>query len=333
MAAKRTILTSWKQASAQQAPLLAAGVAFYAFLSLFPALIAGVLTYGLVASPETVQRQSAQITDALPADAASIVTGQLDALTSTDPGSLGLGLALAVLLAVYSASGGVGNLVTAINAMFGLKDTRGFVQKKLLALGLTAGAIVFLIVVIGLVAAAPAVFDAIDIVPGVRIALEAGRWALLLGAIVVALGVLFRVAPNRPRPGRLVSKGVVVASVLWVLVSVGFSLYVDNFGSYGKTYGALAGVVVLLLWLWIGIYAVLLGATVEAVRERIVTDETVAEDAEIAEWRTYDAENETIAPQVVEEPDPEPVPEPEPEPAPRGRLRSLLHRSKASSDR
>lgn len=311
MATKSTVVTAWKQASAQQAPLLAAGVAFYTFLSLFPAIIAAVLTYGLVASPETVAKQSADLTDQLPADAASLISGQLEALTSTPRSSLGVGLVLAVVLALYSASGGVGNLITAINAMFGLKDDRNFVKKKGIALGLTAGAIVFLVVVIGLVAAAPAVFNVIDIVPGVRYALEAARWALLAGAVVVAIGVLFRIAPNRAPTTRLVSKGVLVASALWILVSIGFSLYVDNFGSYGKTYGALAGVVVLLLWLWIGLYAILLGATIEAVREQIVTKETVTEDDEIAQWRTYDAENETIAPIVVDEAPAEPAaPEP-----------------------
>ena len=303
MAAKSTIVTAWKQASAQQAPLLAAGVAFYTFLSLFPALIAGVLTYGIVASPETVRRQSAELTDALPADAASLVTGQLDSLVSTSNGSLGLGLVIAVVLAIYSASGGVGNLVTAVNAMYGIRDRRNFIQKKLVALALTAGAIVFLVVVVGLVAAAPAVFDAIDIVPGTRILLELGRWVLLLAALVVAMGVLFRVAPDRSDAPSLVTKGVLVASGLWLVVSIGFSTYVDNFGSYGKTYGALAGVVVLLLWLWIGMYAVLLGATVEAVREDIVTAGTVAEDAEIADLRGSEADGDDVPVEIVDAPD------------------------------
>ncbi|MGA8987431.1 YihY/virulence factor BrkB family protein [Aeromicrobium sp.] len=301
--ARSNILTAWKQASAQQAPLLAAGVAFYAFLSLFPALIASVLAYGLVASPETVQRQSADIAAALPADAASLVTGQLESLTSTSSDSLGIGLIIAILLAIYGAAGGVGNLVTAINSMFGLAETRNFIQRKLLALGLTAGSIVFLLVVIALVAAAPAVFDAIDIVPGLRTGLEIARWVMLVAAVVAAIGVLFRIAPNRTSTSRLVTTGVVVTSTLWVAVSVGFSLYVDNFGSYGKTYGALAGVVVLLLWLWIGIYAILLGSCVEAVREEVVTGETVEEDKEIAQWRTAEAgtAGETVPVEVIEE--------------------------------
>ena len=292
---RKGVITAWKQASARQAPLLAAGVAFYAFLSLFPAMIAAIMTYGLVASPETVAKQSEDIAEALPADAASVVTGQMDALITTSPDSLGIGLAIALVLAIYGAAGGVGNLITAINAMFGLGETRGFIKRKLLALVLTLGAIVFVVIVVGLVAVAPAGLDEVDIVPGVRAAFEAGRWLLALAAVMLAIAVLFRLAPNRTPRSPLVSKGVLVATALWLLVSVGFSVYVDNFGSYGKTYGALAGVVVLLLWLWIGVYAILLGACVEAVREEIVTPETVEEDSELAEERTAEVEAETRA--------------------------------------
>lgn len=249
-------MAAWKRASERQAPLLAAGVAFYAFLSLFPAMIAAVMLYGLVASPQTVERQSEQIADALPSDAASIINGQLDSLTSTSTGSLGIGLVVALALAIYGASGGVANLVTAINQMLGTRNQRNFLEQKAQALLLTLGAIVVFAVVVTLVAVAPAVLDSA--------LLGALRWVLVAAAITVAIGVLFRVAGAS---SRLMSNGVIVASLLWIVVSIGLSVYVDNFGSYGKTYGALAGVVVLLLWLWIGIYAVLLGASVEALEE------------------------------------------------------------------
>jgi len=275
---RRTALSAWKRASAQQAPLLAAGVAFYAFLALFPAMIAAVLAYGLVADPLSIARQSDRIAEHLPADAASLVTGQMEAVASTDSRSLGIGLVLALVLALYSASGGVGNLITAVNLMFGFEETRGFVKRKLLAFGLTLAAIVFMALTLALVAVVPAVLDATIDVPGLRIALEAGRWLLLLVGVVVGIAVLFRVAPDRPDEApRLVGKGVLIASALWLMVSVGFSLYVDNFGSYGKTYGALAGVVVLLLWLWTGTYALLLGSAIEAVREHAPLEEAAAE--------------------------------------------------------
>lgn len=298
---RKSVITAWKQASAHQAPLLAAGVAFYAFLSLFPAMIAAIMTYGLVASPETVASQSEEIAEALPADAASLVTGQMDSLIQTSPDSLGIGLAIALVLAIYGATGGVGNLITAVNEMFGLAETRGFFKRKLLSLVLTLGAIIFVLLVVALVAVAPAVLDRIDIVPGVRAGVEAGRWILLLGAVTIAIGLLFRFAPNRSGKAPLVSKGVLVATALWLLASAGFSLYVDNFGSYGKTYGTLAGVVILLLWLWLGVYAILLGACVEAVHEDVVTEETVETDAEIADERTAEVEAEIKAAEEREE--------------------------------
>ncbi len=275
---RRTALGAWKQASAKQAPLLAAGVAFYGFLSLFPAMISAVLAYGLIADPLTVARQTDRISETLPADAASLITDQMQALTTTERSSLGIGLVIALALALYGASGGVGHLITAVNTMFGFEETRGFVKRKLLALGLTLGAVVFIAITIGLVAVTPAVLDAMAVLPEVRGALEAGRWLLLLGALVLSIGVLLRIAPDRPGdPPRLIGKGVLIASAMWILVSVGFSLYVDNFGNYGETYGALAGVVVLQLWLWIGIYALLLGAAIEAVREHVPLEEEAAE--------------------------------------------------------
>jgi membrane protein len=278
---RRTVLAAWKQAQAKQAPLLAAGVAFYAFLSLTPAMIAGVFAYGLFADPLTIARQTDRISETLPADAASLITDQMEALTTTERGALGIGFVVALALALYGASGGVGNLITAVNTMFGFEETRGFVKRKLIAFGLTLGAIAFFAVTVALVAVTPAVLDAVVNLPELRAALEAGRWLLLLGGLVMAIGILLRVAPARPDdPPRLIGKGVLIASAMWILVSVGFSLYVDNFGNYGETYGALAGVVVLQLWLWIGTYALLLGAAIEAVREHVPLEEEAAEVVE-----------------------------------------------------
>lgn len=262
----RTLLAAWRRSSSNHVPLLAAGVAFYGFVALFPALIAAVLLYGLVASPQTVADQSATLTDALPADAASLLTGQMESIVATSRSSLGLGLVIAVLAALWSASGGIANLVTAINLVFDADETRGFVRRKLLSLGLTVGAIVFIVLALALVAVAPAVLDAVDALRSWRWLLEIARWILLLLVVAGALAVLYRVAPGHEvRNSR---SAVLAATILWLLASVGFSLYVDNFASYGKTYGALAGVVALLLWLWVSTYAILFGAEIEAAAAR-----------------------------------------------------------------
>lgn len=257
-------------------PLLAAGVAFFSFLSLFPAMIAAAMTYGLVADPRQIRDQVSSVTDAMPKDARSLVMGQIDTITSTPQQSLGIGLVLALALALWSASGGVGYLISAVNLAYDEEETRGFVRRKGLALGLTLGSIVFALVGLALVAVAPAVFDSLGLSTVGRVIAEVLRWVLLLVVVMVALAFVFRVAPDRDAPKfAWVSTGAIVATVIWLVASLGFSLYVDNFGSYSKTYGSLAAVVVLLLWLWITCYIVLLGAEINAESEaQTVADTT-----------------------------------------------------------
>lgn len=264
---------AWAEAKADQVPLLAAGVAFYAFLSIFPALIALVMIYGLAADPQTVTRQVESIASSLP-QAGDLVSSQLEELTSTASSTLGVGAILAIALALWSASNGVGNMITAINVAYDEEETRGFIKRKLLALVLTVGAIVFVVVAIGLIAAAPVVLDALGLSAVARVLIQIGRWALLVVAVTVALAILYRLAPDRDAPKfRWVSVGAVIATALWILASVGFSLYV-SLGGYGKSYGSLAGVVVLLFWLWLSAYAILLGAEANAEAEQQTEKDT-----------------------------------------------------------
>ena len=270
---------AWKEAKADQVPLIAAGVAFYAFLAIFPAIIAAVLLYGLLADPSQVASQVDQIGKALPSSAQSLLSDQLTSLTSTSQQSLGIGLVIALAGALWSASGGMGNLITAVNIGYDEEEDRGFVKRKGLSLVMTLGAIVFVVVAIALVAVLPAVLNALGLPPVLRVGVEVVRWLGLVVAMMAALGVLYRVAPDRDAPKlRWVSVGAITATVLWVIASAGFSLYVDRFSSYGKTYGSLAGVVVLLLWLWISAYVVLLGAEMNAEAEQQTGRDTTRGD-------------------------------------------------------
>lgn len=272
---RQVAVRGWKEASADQVPLLAAGVAFFGFLALFPALIALVLVYGLIADPATIQSQLGTMLSSLPPDARALLEGQLQELASAPAQGLGWGLALSLAIALWSASGGVGNLVTAVNIAYDEERHRGFVKEKLIALGLTLGAIVFMLVLMALVAGVPVFFDMIGLGGGVRWLAEAVRWLLVAALVMVALAVLYKVAPDRDAPKfRWASVGAIIATILWLLASVGFSLYVTMFGNYAKTYGALAGVVVMLLWLWITSYAVLLGAEINAEAEEQTAKDT-----------------------------------------------------------
>ena len=191
---------------------------------------------------------------------------------------------MSILLALWAASGGMSNLMTAISTAYDEEEKRCFIKKRLLALGLTLGAIVFMIVMLGLVAVFPALADLID--SGVvRFLLQVARWVLLAVLVAAALAVLYRIAPDRDAPKmRWVSVGAVAATVLWLLASAGFSIYVANFGNYAKTYGAIAGIVVMLFWLWITAYAILLGAEINAESEQqTVRDTTKGPEAPLGE--------------------------------------------------
>jgi membrane protein len=272
---------AWKEAKKDAVPLLAAGVAFYAFLAIVPTLIALILLYGLVSSPEQVQQQVAEFGSALPTEAERLLEEQMKSLVETSDRALGIGLIVAVLLALWSASGAISNLITALNVAYDEEDERGFVKSRLLALGLTLGAIIFMILAIALVAALPVILDQLDLPGWLKAVIQGGRWIGLVIAVIVALAVLYRLGPDRNAPKfRWVSIGAIVATILWVIGSVVFSLYVDNFGSYGKTYGTLAGVVVLLLWLWLSSYAALLGAEVNAEMEQQTIKDTTKGEPE-----------------------------------------------------
>jgi membrane protein len=250
-------------------PMLAGGVAFFAFLAVFPALIAALTLYGLVADPAEVAREVEGLAAALPRETQPLIAGQLGAVVASSNGALGIGLVVSLLAALWSASSGTGNLMQAINIAYDEEESRGFVKLRGTALLLTLGAIVFVLVTLALVAVVPPLLDALPLGPVARVLAQVVRWTLLIAVVMVALAVVYRIAPDRDAPRiRWVSTGALVAAVLWIAGSVAFSVYVDNFGSYNRTYGALAGVVVLLLWLYLTSYVVLFGAEINAEAER-----------------------------------------------------------------
>ena len=297
---KQILKRSWAEHSADNMPIIAGGVAFFGFLAIFPALIALVSLYGLVASPETVARQVEELSAQLPDDAADLIGTQLESIVSNSGSALSISLAVSILAALWSASGGMGNLVTAVNIAYDEVEARNFVKLKLTSLALTLGAIVFVLVTFGLVAVVPAVIEALPFGVVGTVLAQVARWALLLGVFAGSLAVLYRVAPDRDAP-RLswVSLGSVVVTLVWAIVSVGFAVYVNNFGSYDKTYGAIAGVIVLMLWLYLTCYLVLLGAEINSEAEH-----QTAHDTTTGEPQPMGDRDATMADTLPESPEP-----------------------------
>lgn len=248
--------------------LLASGVAFWGVLSIFPGLIALVLIYGLVSSPEDVTRQVGAALNALSDDTRQLVTGRLEEIAAQRQG-LGIGLALTLAGLLWTVSGGVQNLMKAVTAAHEQRETRGAVALRLRAAMLSIGALALALFVVGAVGAAPALLRATGLSGPLRWLLLAVGYLLLFLVVMAAIGLLYRFGPaNRPVGWRWASSGAVIAGVLVLVVTVGFAIYVNLFGNYANVYGTLVGVIVLMLWLYYSTFAVLIGALVNAEAER-----------------------------------------------------------------
>ncbi|MDK3255895.1 YihY/virulence factor BrkB family protein [Blastococcus capsensis] len=272
---KQVLKRAWAENNADNMPIIAGGVAFFGFLAIFPSLLALISIYGLVASEERAAAQVESFTAGLPESAQTLIEDQVTAITENAGGALTLSLIVSILAALWSSSGGVSNLVTAVNIAYDEVETRNFIKLRALSLALTLGAIVFVILTIGLVAVLPVVIDALPLGAVGTVLAETARWIALLAVVAGSLSVLYRVAPDRDAPRlRWVSLGSIVVTVVWALVSLGFTFYVNNFGSYDATYGAIAGVIVLMLWLYLTCYLVLLGAEINSEAEHQTAQDT-----------------------------------------------------------
>src|SRR5215213_5617786 len=269
--AKRTA----KEVKADQVPLLSARVAFYALLSLFPAIIAGVSIYGLVADPATVRDQIAQLTKVLSPETATLVGQQLVQVTSGAGGALGLATVVGILTALWSASSGMKALITGVNLAYDETETRKFVKLRGLAVLFTLGAMVLVGVALATIVGYPPIADALPTVLRWLVAIL--RFVILGGLLVVGLAVLYRYAPDRDQPRwSWVSWGSGIAALLWVLATIGFAVYANFFGNYNKTYGALAGVIILMFWLFLSAFVVLVGAAPTTEMELQTAKDTTA---------------------------------------------------------
>ena len=248
--------------------LIAAGCAFYGLLAVFPGIAAAISLWGLFSSPTEIVDQIDGFTRALPAEAADIVHQQASDAAAADQGALVTAI-LGIALGIFSASKGIKSLTEGLNIVYDETDERGFVKKTILNLGLTLGAILGLVAAAFLVVAVPVILDAVGIGSGGRAVATIVQWLVLIAGAAGAFAVLYELAPERDDARwEWLTPGGFLAVLLWIVGSFLFSLYVANFASYNATYGALGGVVILLMWLWMTCLVILLGAEVNAETER-----------------------------------------------------------------
>lgn len=273
---KAVLLRSYKEASADNIGLVAAGVAFYGFLALVPLLAATVLTYGLIADPQAVVEDMQGMMTVMPADAAKLIGEQLMNVVQTSSGKKGFGVLVALAVALFGARNGASALITALNIAYEEEERRSFIRLNLLALGITASAVLLAIVALVAVAALGHLDTLFPGAPGFL--LVAGKllsYLLLAGGGAAGAATLYRYGPSRERARWVwLSPGSLFAAVGWLLLTVGFGLYVASFGNYNATYGSLGAVVVLLTWFYLSSYVLLLGAEINSEFEHQTAQDT-----------------------------------------------------------
>lgn len=279
------LVRMWHKQAHFNLGLIAAGIAFYGLLSLFPGITAAAAFAGTFLSPELLIENSEEIAAMLPEAAQTIVLGQLRDVANADSSTLSFAALFSLAIALYSASKAVANFIAGLNVIYEEKETRNFFVVKALTIVLTVILIVGLLIAIIVVAAIPvvaAIFGDYGIIDDLVMFL---RWPFLFLMGALGIAVLYRVGPNRrSAKWRWLTPGAFVACALWVAGSYGFSLYVQSFGSYNETFGALGGVIILLTWLWLSAFIVLLGALLDAELEaQTKRDSTVGDNRPIGE--------------------------------------------------
>lgn len=248
--------------------VVAPGVAFYLMFALIPGLVALISMYGLIADPADVQEHFAGMEGAMPEEAHGLLMDQMDDIAA-EQGAAGLGAIIGIVLALWAASRATLALMEGLNITYDTEETRGMIKMAATRLALTAGAVMLGVLAMGVIVVLPPLLNALPLPDAAITALSLVRWPLLLGIGVLGLALLYRFAPDRSQPKfRWLSWGSAIAAILWVVASVLFSIYVENFGAYDDTYGAFGAIIILLTWLLLTAYVILLGAEIDVALER-----------------------------------------------------------------
>jgi membrane protein len=264
----------------QHIALLAAGVAFRLLLAAVPAAVAAISIWGLAADPEVLVEQIEAIASQLPESGGQLVSEQLTNLTDQASGSLSIALIVSLATALWAASSGMLGLVDGVAAAYGEGRSRSFLARRLLGLVMTlAGMLLGALTLLGSVAL-PRIVEASGLEGPAATLVVAARWPVLAALSALAIATVYRVGPDRRAPRvQWIWLGAIVATVMWLVGSAAFSIYVSRFGDFDETYGSLAGVVILMLWVFLSAFAMLFGALLNGEVERqTLVDTTIGGD-------------------------------------------------------
>ncbi|GGE42181.1 hypothetical protein GCM10011360_32000 [Primorskyibacter flagellatus] len=240
--------------------LIAAGVAFYSMLALFPGIAAVIAIWGLLADPHVLIEQLELVDTLLPPDVTSLLASQINALSNASGDKLGWAGLISTMLAIWSARSGVAALMLGLNAIHE-RQNRGSLRHYLASLVLTLALLGVSMVTLSAVVIVPIVFTIIPLGPITAMMVEAFRWASAIFVLLAGLAVIYRFGPNnRGERMKWITPGAGLAVALWAVASYGFSLYLTNFANYNQVYGSIGAAIAMLIWLYISAFLILIGA-------------------------------------------------------------------------
>jgi membrane protein len=259
---------------------LAAGVAFYSLIALFPAIAAGVSSYALFADAATISKHLAVASDIVPSGALDILRDEITRIAAKSDGRLTFGFLLGLGIALWSSNAGMKAIFDALNIIYDEEEKRSLIWLNLVSLFFTICAIVGAGLAVALVVVFPLLLAAFGVTSFDHPFVAYLRWPVLFVLIILALSVLYRYGPSRRlAKWRWLSVGSVFAALAWLLVSALFSWYLGNFANYNATYGALGAVVGLMMWMWLSTIVVLVGAELNSeIEHQTARDTTVGPD-------------------------------------------------------
>lgn len=259
---------------------LAAGVAFYSLIALFPAIAAGVSSYALFADTATIGKHLSIVADIIPAGGLDILSAEITRIAAKSDGRLTFGFLLGLGIALWSANAGMKAIFDALNVIYDEEEKRGLVRLNLVSLLFTICAIAGIGLAIALVVVFPLLLAALGVTSFDHPIVAYLRWPVLFVLLILGLSLLYRYGPSRRRARwRWISVGSVFAALAWLAVSSLFSWYLGNFANYNATYGALGAVVGLMMWMWLSTIVMLVGAELNSeIEHQTAHDSTVGSD-------------------------------------------------------
>lgn len=268
---------TWKDIGRKDLSLVAAGVTYYLLVALFPALAALISVYGLVENPVGMTKDVQSLSSLLPSSIVRLVSATLRELISASSRSLGLGAIIGIGIALFSGMQGMAGMMAALNIAYGQTETRGYVRFYATALFLTVLIIASGLITLMLVSGLPALLSGTGVRSPARWISLVIEWPLLIVFVVGVVSVIYRYGPAGSKlQWKLACLGIITATILWLIGSILFSVYVHNFGRYSEVYGSLGLPLIMLTWVWFSVFVVLFGAEINGeVRRQVRGDRIV----------------------------------------------------------